>query len=165
MERIKVSEHYFLDELFNKEMTEKYGVKALEFLHPNLLKANDLLRELMGAPCYINNWYKGGIFDDCGYRDVNCKEGAKMSAHKPVYFIEVAGKRKFVCMATDNHSPKKSGQDFYNVFVRNAKRFYDLGIRRVESPKVTTGWFHMDFKEHGVKNTIQVIYGTHNIIL
>lgn len=158
-ERIKVSDHFYLDEIFNKNICDTYGIKALELIHPNYLQSIDLLRQKVGKPCYINNWIHGGIFDDCGFRETSCKEGAKLSAHKPINFHN----KKLVGMAADVHSVKMSGNDLYKVLVANAKEFYEIGIRRVESPKVATGWLHMDFKEHGIKNTIQVIYGNHNI--
>lgn len=159
--RIKVSDHFYLDEIFNKNICDTYGIEALNLIHPNYLKAIDFFRDKINAPSFINNWFEGGVFDDSGFREISCKEGAKLSSHKPIYKFN----GKIYGMAYDMKSTGLNGAALYKIFAANAKEFYNLGIRRIESPTVTTGWCHNDFKEHGMKNTIQVIYGTHNIII
>jgi hypothetical protein len=158
--RIKVSDWFYLDEFFTPQICEE-GESALVRMDLRLLKIADTFREKIGRPTFINNWINGGDLDECGWRDSNTTVGAKMSRHKQIW-IDPNTKKK-VFKAIDIHVAKYSGKDLLVVFKANAKLFYDLGVRRIEDVRLTSGWLHMDTDEHGISNTILVV-GSTNVV-
>ncbi len=49
------------------------------------------------------------------------------------------------------------GNEWYEYVKKNAKKLYELGLRGIEDRKIATTWCHMDTKEHGEPNTIQIV--------
>ena len=73
--------NFKLYELLPKEIykDEEYG---WELLDEKLKITINIVRDILGVPLICNNWYWGGSRNWCGYRPIDCKIGAKMSAHK-----------------------------------------------------------------------------------
>jgi len=154
--RIKVTDWFYLDELFPPQICEE-GIDAVKRLDPKLYVIIDEFRNIVGKPVWINNWINGGDIDEAGWRDPKTTTGARMSRHKQIWVITVNGVKIKVGKATDLHVSKMSGKQLFDIVKANAKKFYDLGVRRVESPKLTPGWLHVDTDEHGQHNVILVI--------
>lgn len=162
-QRIKVSKYFFLDEFVdpNTFLTKDDG--GLNLVDTRLFKIADLLREKLGKPLRINNWYHyylqlnaKGWSDDkiiktilvsdyskwSGLRTNLCKIGAKLSAHRKGKAID----------------PKGDEEEMFRIVKDNAKDFYKLGVRRLEDPKITNGWLHIDTLELNVTvNSIRVV--------
>lgn len=68
--------HFDIEELLPK------GVKDTSLLDPKLLQLIDEVRDLLGVPCTINNWAKGGDRQWCGLRTAECTIGAVHSQHR-----------------------------------------------------------------------------------
>jgi hypothetical protein len=156
--RIRVSRHFYLDELVDPYtyFTEKdHGLSRLD---QNLINSLQLLRDLNGRPVYVNNWWNyldkhtgshleflnycndnDAIHCWSGYRSPKCKIGSTKSAHRK-------GR------AAD---PK---DNYHELIEKHAKLFYLAGIRRMEDPRITDGWTHIDTEpRNGKLNSIRVI--------
>lgn len=140
----KVSEHFTLEEFINPETFKREQGNSLYLIDKKLIAIAEFIRTKTGLPVTINDWHRGGDFKESGLRDVNTKTGAPKSVHK-------LGK------AIDNKIKGWGGKEWYEFVKKNAKALYDLGLRRIEDRKIATTWCHMDTKEHGEPNVIQVI--------
>lgn len=156
-QRILVSNYFYLDELFPKEICDKEGAAALVRLHPLLLPILDAFREKVGKPTWVNNWYHGGDIDEAGWRDPKTSTGAAKSQHKQIWQLKTQGVYRTVSQAADPHVSKMSGKQLFEVIKNNAAFFYKLGVRRIEDPSITPAWLHIDVSEHGQPNTILII--------
>lgn len=132
-------------------------------IEPEIIDVLQFLRVKLGKPIVVNNWYpvakqmndQGISLDDIikkimgddsirkwsGLRPEDCPIGAEKSAHK-------LGK------AVD---PKGDQWEMFGIIRDNAKDFYGLGLRRVEDPKLTQGWLHMDTLDTGCEEYIKII--------
>lgn len=72
---------FSIEELVDEVTYSRFGDRALMFLNPVLLRANDRVRNYFNAPMTINNWHIGGQFSQRGLR-VNTSVGADYSQHK-----------------------------------------------------------------------------------
>lgn len=71
-----------LTKYFKAEELLPKGVTDTSLLKPNLLQLIDEVREILGVPCSINNYAKGGTRQWCGLRTDACTEGAPHSQHR-----------------------------------------------------------------------------------
>ena len=161
--RILVSENFYVDELVDPStylLSEDNGRSKV----PNILPCLQLLRTKKGSSISVNNWWATyvkmllegyGTFEIIeyiesnsknhdgknlhkwsGYRPPHCTIGAKASAHR-------------LSKAVD---PKGNQYDLAKIVVDNAAEFYELGLRRLENPKITNGWLHMDTEARNAKS-------------
>lgn len=82
MERIKITEHFYLDELVEPGIFNECREKAISFLSERLVLGIEKLRRALAKPITINTYYLGGQYKNSGLRSINCEEGAKWSDHK-----------------------------------------------------------------------------------
>jgi hypothetical protein len=167
MVRIRITKNYCLDELvdpFTYFNDIDNGLARLDMKAVNCLQ---LLRDLKGSSIRVNNWWKlfekyreektieeiiELIEDDSegsegntvskfsGFRPSHCKVGGKASAHRK----------------GEAFDPK--GNDLYKIVFHNAEKFYKMGLRRLENPKITKGWLHFDtFEGNHKKGFIRVV--------
>lgn len=73
--------HFILQELVPKEAYEALGDRAWQLLDGKQLLIIDQIREAFG-PVVINNWHKGGLFNESGFRGSYSKIGALYSQHR-----------------------------------------------------------------------------------
>lgn len=138
MERIKISEHFYLDELVD---VESY-MNGTYLIDDKLIAVIELLREKVGKPLFINNWANGGKFQYGGFRGQNAKVGAKFSAHKKGMAADIKGVYPTVLL---------------DIIEENAKEFYDVGLRRIEDISITPTWFHLDVWDKNKTKGIEVV--------
>jgi len=108
-----------------------------------LLMAADDLRELFGSTT-INNWYYGGERQWSGFRHERSRYFSKTSEHSS-------------CNALDMVFSNAEVPAVFGYIMANEAKFYDLGIRRIESLEATAkhqgvsagNWLHLDVKECG----------------
>lgn len=171
MNRIKVSLNFHLDELVDPVTyftEEDHGLSKLDPKAINVLQA---YRDLKKSSITVNNWwdaywkelkenpkmtveefseeFKG--YQWSGFRSAKCKIGAKASAHK-------LGKA---------FDPKGDEDEYFKLTLKHSKLLYDTGLRRVEDPKITKGWFHIDTNdrncEEGKINVVDLKKVVHRI--
>ena len=141
---MNISEHFDIREFVGPETFEKWGSKSIDLFDPKLIDIAEFLRTDIGKPVTINNWHIGGQYHESGLRSPETKTGAKLSAHK-------------IGKAIDPKVKDYDGERWYAYVKSNAKKLYELGLRRIEDRKIATTWCHMDTKEHGEPNTIYII--------
>lgn len=71
-----------LTKYFKAEELLPKGVTDTSKLKPALLRLIDEVREILGVPCTINNYHKGGTRQWCGLRTPECTVGAPLSQHR-----------------------------------------------------------------------------------
>jgi hypothetical protein len=125
------TKYFNIQELVHPFYYNRFGNGAWKFLNERQLYIIDYLREEIDEPITINNWHVGGKLDSCGLRPFNDPDGAEFSIHK------FGG-------ATDLHFKKSSPKLVYDYILANEKKFYDIGIRRIENIKYTPTWVHID---------------------
>ena len=74
--------YFDVKELVDQETYELLGENAIKLFNKDLLIAIDTLRETYGSPITINNWHRGGMFSQRGFRSSNSKVGSKTSQHR-----------------------------------------------------------------------------------
>lgn len=82
MERIKVSENFYLDEFVGKSFYNKFGSKSIWFIDDRIIDIVQFIRTKTGKSITVNTWFNGGRFSERGLRDPNTSTGAKYSQHK-----------------------------------------------------------------------------------
>lgn len=141
---MQVSPHFVLQEFIDPVTFEQEGEHSIDLIDKKLIDIAEFIRTDIGLPVTINDWHTGGQYKESGLRNKNTTTGAKKSAHKLGKGIDVKVKGY-------------GGKEWYEYVKKNAKKLYDLGLRRIEDKKIATTWCHMDTKEHGKKGVIQVV--------
>lgn len=140
----KLTGRFIVPEYVSKRVYEQYGDNASRFICNTLVKATTQLcidlEEHYCRPvsCTINDWLWGGNFEASGLRMPGTPHYSITSAH-------AWGKgddKKFKFKDGDKETiPTK---EVYNFIIKNQKRYYDLGIRRMEHIKDAPTWIHWD---------------------
>jgi hypothetical protein len=165
MERIKVSENFFLDEFVDPHSYLTRSDNGRSLIDERIIDIAQKVRDFKGSGITINNWwnhidkYQGEFKGDAmkflkycndssfircwsGFRSELCKIGASNSAHRKGFAIDMAGDQN----------------EYYRIVKTNAKLFYSLGVRRLEDRRITNGWMHCDTWERNTQpNSIRVV--------
>jgi len=139
-----LTERFVIQEYVSERVYEQYGDRAKRFICNTLVNATTQLcldlEEKYGRPisCTINDWLWGGNFVASGLRRPGTPHYSITSAH-------AWGKgddKKFKFKDGDKETiPSK---EVYDFIMENQKRYYDLGIRRIEDIRDTPSWIHWD---------------------
>ena len=163
MDRIQVSENFYLDEFIDPHTYFNDTDNGRSRLDIVLIAIAQKLRTLYEEPIFINNWWKtfkkyektrtkiqiiaiiendDNIYKWSGIRTIRCRIGASKSAHRLGKAID----------------PKGDEQKMFNIVKNNAKEFHAMGVRRLEDVSITKGWLHIDTLERNTKpNSIRVV--------
>lgn len=165
MNRIKVSDNFFLDEFICPCIYHDRQEKSIEHIDNRLIALAQWIRSKTGVSITINNYWRyyleninnakvvemvyanKSVFKERGLRNINTGTGAKLSAHKTGQAIDVD-----ITGMTANA--------MFTWAKENKADLYRLGVRRIEHYSLTggtgRGWMHMDVK--GADNkTIKII--------
>jgi len=63
-----IKKYFTIEELVDPNTFDKWGERSWMFLCPRLLRNLLFMRECIGKPFTVNNWHKGGRFDERGLR-------------------------------------------------------------------------------------------------
>ena len=148
MERIKVSDNFYLDEFINKTTYNKFGEKSQRYIRQELIQIAQTVRSFTDLPVTINNWIKGGSYNESGLRDFTTSTGALYSAHK-------------FGAAMDLKIGSLTSEEMSQIIIDNYEDiFKPLGVTRIEDPTFTRGknrdWLHVDTLFTGDKK-LQII--------
>lgn len=144
MKRIRLSPHFYIDELVPKEIFMQYYEKSLMFIDPKLIQMIEGIRTYFNVPIIINNWYTGGERNESGFRLPDTTTGAILSQHK-------------FGRAADLVFPK--GTDYEkirNTIRKNYDTFKQMGITTIE--KDTPSWLHIDCRYTEMERLYEVPY-------
>ena len=129
----KLKENFDIRELVCPHCYKKFGEGSWQFLSTELLSTLYKLRyEIFQQPIVINNWHKGGKYDERGLR---CNMCPLVKGKKSIYLSAHC-----LGMAIDFNVGKLKSDEVFPVIKYNAHRF-DYPIR-IE--KYTDGWTHID---------------------
>ena len=67
-----IKDYFKIHELVPKDVYDKFGETAWMFLDPLTLECLLIIREKLGKPMTINNWFWKGIYDERGLRPNTC---------------------------------------------------------------------------------------------
>ena len=163
-ERIKVTENFYLDELVDPYSYLNDHDNGLSRLDMDAVNCLQLFRDLYGKPLKVNTWWKlfislymegietpniiykiensDSVRKFSGFRPKHCPIGAAKSAHKLGKAFDIKG---------------DSGK-YEAIIKENVKAFLAMGLKRIENPKITRGWLHIDTEERNhKKGAIRVI--------
>ena len=162
MTRIKINKYFYLDEFVDPRTYFNCPNNGLDQIDNRLFDIALLLRESLGNPLRINNWWhlyakyknkksldwiinyieKSDYSKWSGYRPPTCPIGAKHSSHKKGLAID----------------PKGDEAEMFKIVKKHAREFYNLGVRRIEDISITHGWLHLDMeKRNQIHNAIRII--------
>jgi hypothetical protein len=168
MERIKVTENFYLDEFIDPHTYLNSSDHGLSKIDTRLFAIAQRLRDYYGRSIKINSWwwyYLKYRYDIPNYRIIyrieraktiskwsgirtdRCKIGATQSAHRIIH----GGRGRAI-------DPKGDQNKLYQIVKENAEEFYHLGVRRLEDPSITSGWLHIDLLERNTQpDSIRVV--------
>lgn len=140
---MKVSKNFELEEFINKNTFLQYGSGSLKFIDNRIISIAQFLRDNFGG-LTINDWHKGGHYNESGLRDFDTSTGAKFSQHKFGRAID--------CKFSDY-----TVQQVYTKILANPKKFIDAGITTLEDISATPTWLHVDCRTTGKINDLTVV--------
>ena len=144
MNRIAVTDNFFLDELVPPEIYSARGSKSITLLDMRIVNGLQHLRELAGVPFTINNWLNKGQFDERGLRLSATRTGAKWSQHKYGRAIDI-----------DPQGMSVAG--LFAILKANEKYFIERQwITTVENIEYTKTWLHIDCRYTGLDHLLIV---------
>lgn len=122
--------HELLPDLTGDETWQTLDLDLRAKLDDRLLETCDDVRDLLGTPCTINTYARGGLRVWCGLRTPECKIGAPKSQHR-------------LGRAADIH-PRGMDAEMARTIVRNAVaagRLPHLG-----GVELDVSWLHIDVR-------------------
>lgn len=133
--------HFKIYELVSPLVYNKYGETAWQFIDPRLLITLDWLREHLGKPITINDWYWKGRFTQRGIR---CNMDPMM--------VSLTEKGKVYC------SPHPFGQaadfDVKGMTAEQVRNWINEHQDELPYPirmELGVNWNHLDVRDTGVK--------------
>lgn len=134
MERIKISENFYLDEFIHPNLYKKFGKKSRWFIDQRIIDIVQYIRTATGKPITVNTWATGGNFKERGIRDPKTTTGAKYSQHKFGKAVDftVSG------MSADEVRKKILGEWKDDLM--------ELGLTSIE---MGVSWVHCDIRNTG----------------
>lgn len=127
-----VSKNFILQEFVPESVWNKYSTNSTWFIDPRIIRIAQFLRDRYGLPATINNWHRGGEYNESGYRLPTTKTGASLSQHKFGRAIDI----KFL----------DKSNSFYDEIREDIKKheeeFRKVGVTAVEEG--TKSWIHLD---------------------
>lgn len=144
---MQVSNNFILQEFIPKEIHDVWGNNSMQFLDFRIIRFAQLLRENLERPLIVNNWHKGGKYNESGLRAFLSKTGARMSQHKygravDIKVLDFYGKVE-----------KNGGRVLRQHVMDNYEIYKDL-ITTTEAD--TDSWAHFDCRYTGLENLLIV---------
>lgn len=143
MNRIKLTENFYLDEFIHPEIYKTFGSNSKLYLSPVLVDLVQAIRNKYGKPININTWFNGGIRRNSGLRDYKNPLGGKLNRSRHYYGL-------CVDMSCDNI------KELQNHINDNLDYYHELGLRVVENFSHTPTWCHISVEWTG-KESVKFI--------
>lgn len=165
MNRIQVSENFYLDEFVDPHTYFTRPDKGRNLMDERLFKIAQAVRDAHGKALAINNWH--------AFLDAYQKPGKTFNAPEFLYWCEAkrisvwSGYRSslsHVGAKTGAHYKglaidlKAPGKELFKIVKDEAEYYYHLGVRRLEDIRITPTWLHIDTWERNTQpNSIRVV--------
>jgi hypothetical protein len=143
--RLKISDHFYLDEYITPDMYIKWGDKAIWWIRPELVRIDEFLRTRFNIPMVINDWWVGGDRTQSGLRYPQATIGAGDSMHK----FGVASDTQFV------GKPNSFYDEVRQDIIDNFDVYKELGLTTIEANTPT--WLHKDCRNIPNQTKINIV--------
>lgn len=128
-----MSKHFEIHQLVPANVFARFAERSWWFIDPKLVAVLDALRDDLGVPVVINDWYTGGRFQNSGFRAPNTTVGAAMSQHRFGRAADV----KALAMKPDA---------VLRALNLNKEKYLALGLTTIENLEHTPTWLHIDVR-------------------
>lgn len=128
MDRIKATDHFYIDELVCPEIYNEFKGDSLIFVKKNIIQGIEKIRRYFDKPITVCNWATGGQFKYRVLRPFDCKEGAKYSQHKFGNAIDFS----------------ISGINSLEIQEEIIKNWSEFSVFFTTIENATIGWTHLD---------------------
>lgn len=147
MKRIKISDHFYLDEYITPEFYKKWGEKSIWWIRPEVIIIDEFLRNRFNKVMILNNWATGGDRKMCGLRYPEATIGTGDSLHK----FGCASDKLFVGVNTSFYDEVRED------IIKNWEKLYKpLGLTTIEAN--TSTWLHTDIRHIINQKKINIVY-------
>ena len=136
MNRIKLTNHFFLDEFIHPNIYNRFKSKSRLYINPVLVELAEVIRQKYGEPLYINTWATGGSRINSGLRDYK-KPLGKLNRSRHYYGL---------CVDFTTNDIKK----FQKHIDENKDFYYEHGLRVIENFRYTNSWCHISVENTGL---------------
>lgn len=140
---MKVSQHFSIQEFVPPVTFSKWGNRSIWFIDPRIITLADAIRSHFGLSMTINNWHRGGVFSQRGYRPPTTTVGGKESQHR-------------FGRAIDFNILGLTADAVRAELLRNEKKFMDLGLTTLEHGSDAPTWVHADIRQTGLGHILIV---------
>lgn len=147
MQRIKITNNFYIDEFVRKDFYEKWGIRSIHWIRPEVIRIDQFIRERYGIPIIINNWATGGDRQNSGLRYPIADIGAGDSFHK----FGCATDKKFV-----GQNPAFYDEVREDIIKNWHSLFKPLGLTTIEANTYT--WLHTDCRYIPDQENIYIVY-------
>jgi hypothetical protein len=144
MNRIKITDNFYLDEFIPPEIYSVRGASSIELLDIRIIAGVQFIREKAeakygsGVSFTVNNWFNKGTRHESGLRLPNTRTGAKWSQHKYGRAVDIVPKGLSVAQ-------------LFEIVKENERYLLDSGfITTVENIAFTKTWLHVDCRYTGL---------------
>jgi hypothetical protein len=137
MNRIRVSDNFFLDEFIDPRIYSQRGERSIQLIDSRIMFAAQYIREQSGEFMTINNWARGGTLRERGLRLAGTNTGALWSQHK-------------YGRAIDINIGSWTAKQMFDFVMSHEKYLVQRQIVTViEDIRDTPRWLHMDCRYTG----------------
>lgn len=138
-----LSKHFDIQEFVGKPIFDRYMANSKWFIDPKLIAIAEFIREEFELPMTINNWHRGGKFQERGYRVPTTETGARYSQHK-------------FGRAIDFNIKGIPPQEVAEWIKASFATLKGLGLTTIENPVATPTWNHIDVRWTGMNELLVV---------
>ena len=132
MNRIKITDNFYLDEFIDPITYSERGERSIQLMDMRIILAIQHLREVINKPITINNWASRGQFRESGLRRADTRTGARWSQHK-------------YGRALDFRVSGMTPREVHQVIHQHERTFIERQwITTLEDARDTPSWTHID---------------------
>jgi len=134
---MQVSKNFKITEFVQIDTYAMYGAaRSAQFIDGRLIDIVQYLRDSLGVPLTINDWCRGGKYNESGLRSPGDEHYSSQSQH-------TFGR------AVDLKSSELSTQVLYNKIAERFEQLNNLGATTLEGIRHTPSWVHLDCRYLG----------------
>lgn len=126
---VKLSKNFILQEFVSKTFWEKWGERSIWFIDQRIVESVQTLRDELGVPLTINNWFYGGSRQASGLRVEGMLEWLAYSQHSFGRAVDVV-------------SSSITADDMRQFLYSNKNKF-----PHITAIETNVSWLHIDCRE------------------